>query len=164
MKKLQMTVICNRCRHPFRPDMHTKGPWLCPNCQAPNPNLRRHFRAIGGLCILGFLTTLTVLFICLRESCSTFQLALGAGLALLFLITVFVVYKTQTPWANPTVRNMLWTVFGLAFLLTVVAPLTLMKRLNLAPLLLHVVVFPYFFWVYGHARRSEPAAQQDAAS
>jgi len=91
-----------------------------------------------------------------------FTVVANTILAILFLIATMLVYKTQAPWTNAGIRSMIWTVYGLAVLLTVVVPLALERIFNMSPIILCVLVFPYLFWVSGHGKASGetgPAAQ-----
>ena len=154
MNDTHSTIKCKNCRDTFQPDMHTKGAWLCPNCQVKNPNLRLHYRSVAGLCILGFIVTAIAAVVAFRQAGMTVGIALSTAHAGLLLLTTVFVYRSQTPWADAPVRALLWTVFGLAVILSIVIPLVLAGVLNIAPLILYALAFPYLFWVDGHARRS----------
>lgn len=86
-----------------------------------------------------------------------FMLAGNTMVPILFLITTMVVYKAQSPWANAGIRALVFVVYSLAVLLAVVVPLALQGLLNMSPIILCVLVFPYLFWLDGHARLSETA-------
>ena len=79
MTDTSSTMKCKNCRQVFHPDLHTKGAWLCPNCQVKNPNLRRHYRSIAGLCILGFIVTAIAAVIGFRQAGMTVGAALSTA-------------------------------------------------------------------------------------
>ena len=157
MTNTHSTIRCKNCRHVFRPDMQASATWLCPNCQTKTPNLKRHYRAVAGLCCVGFVVTLVVLLQGFNQRVSVPILVGNTVVATLFLITTMLVYKAQSPWVNAGIRALIFLVYGLAVLLTVIVPLALEGILNMSPIILCALVFPYLFWVDGHARFSVPA-------
>jgi len=134
--------------------------WLCPNCQTTNPNLRRHYKAIAYFCGLGFLVTLIVLLEGVTQRVSIFMLVGNTIVAILFAVATGLVYRAQAPWNNARIRSLIWTIFGLAVILSVVVPFSLAGMLNMSPVVLCALVFPYLFWVDGHARRSGGAGSE----
>jgi len=154
MRNTQSSVKCKHCGHKFHPNMQGVEGWLCPNCQTKHPNLRRHYRAIAYLCGLGCLVTLIVLLQGFGQEIATVMLVGNTMMAILFAVTTGVVYRAQAPWNDAGIRSLIWTVFGLAVILSVVVPLSLSGTLNMSPIIVFALVFPYLFWVDGHARRS----------
>lgn len=155
------SIGCKNCRNTFQPDLQTKAAWLCPNCQVKNPNLRRHYRSVAGLCILGFLATAIAAVVHFRQAGMTVGIALSTAHAVLLLLATVFVYKSQAPWTDAPVRALLWTVFGLAVVLSIVIPFVLAGILNMAPIIAYALAFPYLFWVDGHARRSRTPGAAD---
>ena len=145
------TVKCRKCAKTFRPDMKTKGPWPCPACQAKNPNLKRHYRSVADLCILGLIVTAIIVAVRFSKAGLTLRVVLSAGHALLLLVTIVFVYKSKTPWTDGTAKALIWTVFGLALVFNVVIPLALAGRLNIPAIIVYALVFPYLFWLKSQA-------------
>jgi hypothetical protein len=131
--------------------MKTRGPWPCPSCQAKNPNLKRHYRSVADLCILGLIVTGIVVAVGLNKAGLTLGVMLSAGHAILLLVTIVFVYKSKTPWADSTAKALIWTVFGLALVFNVVLPLALAGTLNIPALIVYALVFPYLFWLNSQA-------------
>ena len=50
-------ALCGHCDKRYTPDADSRGAWVCPACSKKNPNLRRHYRSVADLCILGLIAT-----------------------------------------------------------------------------------------------------------
>lgn len=144
-------VKCKKCDNAFQPDMKTKGHWVCPSCQTKNPNLKRHYRSVADLCILGLLVTVVAVALGLGKAGMHLGLLLSAGHAVLLLVTIVLIYKSTAPWTDSTAKILIWTVFSLALVFNVVLPLALAGLLNIPAIILYALVFPYLFWLNAQA-------------
>jgi len=140
-------IKCKKCGMTFEPDMRTKGTWPCPGCQTKNPNLKRHYRSVADLCILGLAITLILIVVWIKDAGLNFRVLLAAADAVLLLVTIVFVYKSKAPWADNKAKTLIWVVFGVALLVNVAVPLILIGQLNIPALIIYAVVFPYLFWL-----------------
>ncbi len=150
-------IKCKKCRNAFQPEMKTKKTWQCPSCQAKNPNLKRHYRSVADLCILGLIVVAIRFWFGFSEDSLNFGVILSAGQAILLLVTVLFVYKSKAPWADSVVKVLIWTVFGLALLFNVVIPLVFFGWLNIPACIVYALVFPYLFWLNSLASKCTAA-------
>ncbi|MDA1106648.1 MAG: hypothetical protein O2855_08690 [Planctomycetota bacterium] len=151
MNKTAPTIKCKKCDNTFQPDMKTKGPWLCPACQAKNPNLKRHYRSVADLCILGLIVTAIVVAVGFSKAGLNLGVILAAAHAVLLLVTIVFIYKSNTPWTDGTAKALIWAVFGLALVFNVVLPLVLSGTLNIPAIVVYALVFPYLIWLNSQA-------------
>jgi hypothetical protein len=143
--ELNMPVIlCGKCRRRFEPDLQTRGPWICPHCRAKNANLKRHYRAIADLCILGLCGFAAFLYFG-TVRLNLFSVLFAAD-AVLLLVTTVAIFKSRAPWASATVQFLIWATFVIAFLFNVGIPL-FSGRLVISPLVIYAMIFPYLFWL-----------------
>lgn len=154
-------IKCKKCGFVFEPDLSTKGTWPCPSCRTKNPNLKRHYRSVADLCILGLIFTLVVVVIGFRNAGPNLGLFLSAGHAAILLVTIVFVYKSKTPWADPSAKTLIWIVFGLALLFNVVLPLVLTGTTNIPAIVIYAVVFPYLFWLNSQAGKCTASSTVD---
>jgi hypothetical protein len=147
MSQANPSIKCKKCGRTFEPDVKTKGTWPCPGCQAKNPNLKRHYRSVADLCVLGLIITLVVVVVGVTNSGLNLGVLMSAAHAVLLLVTIIFVYKSKNPWADSTAKTLIWIVFGTALLFNVVIPLLLAGRLNIPAIIVYTVVFPYLFWL-----------------
>ena len=143
----------------FEPDVKTKGTWPCPSCQTKNPNLKRHYRSVADLFILGLIITLLDVAFGVKSAGLNLGVLLLAAHAILLLVTIVFVYKSKTPWADSTAKTLIWVVFGLALLSNVASRLMLAGRLNIPAIIAFAVVFSYLLWLNvqaGKCTASEP--------
>lgn len=145
------TIKCKKCNNIFPPDMQTKSPWVCPSCQMKNPNLKRHYRSVADLCILGLIVTAIVFAVGFSKAGLTLGVLVSAGHAVLLLVTIVFVYKSKTPWTDGVAKALIWTVFGLALVFNVVLPLVVSGWLNIPVIAVYALVFPYLFWLNSQA-------------
>jgi hypothetical protein len=140
-------ILCRTCRAPFDADPATRGAWQCPNCHAKNPNLRRHYRGIGNLCILALVV------LAISAALGGFSLELSVGLvligveALLLLLANVMFFKLKTAWPSATARRLIWALFVSAFLLSVGVPLS-GGLICIPAIAVYAIVFPYLFWLH----------------
>ena len=155
MINAQPVIKCKKCGTPFKPDMKAKEAWPCPSCQAKNPNLKRHYRSVADLCVLGLIATAAVVAVRLSRAGLNLSVVLTAGQGVLLLVTIVFVYRSQSPWTDRTAKTLIWSVFSLAFLSNVLAPFVLIG-LRCLPvvipfLVVYAVVFSYLFWLRSQA-------------
>lgn len=151
MNGINPVIKCKKCGNVFEPDMKTRGVWKCPLCLAQNPNLKRHYRSVADLFILGLIFTgsaIAVGFAAVGLSLGVILLSLHS---LLLLTGILCVYRSATPWTDRTVKTLIWVVFGLAALINLVLPLVLYGRLNTISLAIYAIIFPYLFWLHAPA-------------
>jgi len=148
-----VAIKCKKCRNLFQPDMKTKGPWRCPSCEAKNPNLKRHYRSVADLCILGLIVTVVFVVVGFRESGLTLGAVLSAAHGVLLLVTIVFVYKSKTPWTDTGAKTLIWIVFSLVFAFNVLLPLVVAGMLNLPAMIVSAVVFPYLLWLNSQANK-----------
>lgn len=147
------TINCKKCGNTFQPDMKTRGTWPCPSCRAKNPNLKRHYRSVADLCILGLVVTIIFVAVALSNAGPNLGVILSVGHAVLLLIAIVFVYKSKSPWADGTVKTLIWTVFGLALLFNVVIPFAFGGTLIVPAIIVYAFVFPYLFWLNAQANK-----------
>lgn len=144
-------VKCRKCNNTFQPNMDTKGPWICPSCQSKNPNLKRHYRSVADLCILGLIITAIAIAVGFSQVGLSLGVILSAGHAILLLVTIVFVYKSKVPWADSTAKILIWTVFSLALVFNVLLPLVFTRSVNIPAIVVYALVFPYLFWLNSQA-------------
>ena len=147
------SIKCKECGSIFQPDLKTRRAWMCPQCNAKNPNLRRHYRSVADLCILGLIATIIVVLFEHHEVGVSAGVVLGAASAILLLVTNLVIYKSKAPWANRAAKALIWMVFGSAFLGNLVVPLLLRGSVLIGFVAVYAIVFPYLFWLNSQANR-----------
>ena len=146
-------IKCKKCGSTFEPDVKAKKAWLCPSCQAKNPNLKRHYRSVADVCILGLIGTVIFVAIMYARSGLSLGAVLAAAQGMLLLATIVLVYRSKTPWADSRAKNLIWMVFGLALLFNGVVPLVRAGKLNIPFLIVYAIIFPYLFWLNAQARK-----------
>lgn len=147
------SIKCKKCGNAFQPNMKTTETWPRPSCKAKNPNLKRHYRSVADLFILGLIVTAIVIAVGFSEAGLNLGMILSTGHAILLLVTIVFVYKSKTPWADSAAKALIWTVFGCALLFNVMIPLALAGRLNIPAIIVYALVFPYLFWLNSQARK-----------
>jgi hypothetical protein len=150
---ITVSINCKNCGSMFQPDVKTKRAWLCPSCQAKNPNLKRHYRSVADLCILGLIVTIIFLIVAFNSAGLNGGMILPAAHAVLLLVTIVFVYKSKAPWIDRAAKTLIWTVFGLALLFNVVVPLLLTGMQNIPFLIVYGVIFSYLFWLNSQANQ-----------
>jgi hypothetical protein len=153
MSDSDLAIKCKKCGGTFQPDMKTKGAWSCPNCHAKNSNLKRHYRSVADLCILGLIATVIFLLIGFNKRGLDLGVVLSTAHAILLLVTIVFVYKSKAPWKDATAKTLIWVVFCLALLFNVVVPLLTIGILNIPALVIYAIVFPYLFWLNAQASK-----------
>jgi hypothetical protein len=159
MSQTNPAIRCRKCGTTFEPDVKTNGTWPCPSCQTKNPNLKRHYRSVADVCILGLIFTLLVVVFDVTNAGLNLGVLLSAAHAVLLLVTIVLVYKSKTPWADSTAKTLIWVALGLPLLFKVATPLMLGGRLNISRIIVPAVVFLYVFWLNmqaGKCTASEP--------
>jgi predicted RNA-binding Zn-ribbon protein involved in translation (DUF1610 family) len=159
MRSTPASVTCISCRRLFEADGRSLRPWACPHCGKKNTNLRRHYRSLATLLVLGLFWNLMVMFNMFRRDATGWPELLVAGFFFLpFLVTTVVILSTRTPWSSTPAKVLLWFVFGLAFvahvmplLLQPAAPGSLYVALLLAAF--YALVFSYLMWLGRKAKQ-----------
>ena len=155
-----IVIRCTKCGETFAPDLKIKkDPWFCTHCKAKNPNLRRLYRGIADVFVLGLVLTLVFLGVNVNAPGPR---ALPTVLSLFWIVflifSIVRVYRAEAPWLDPVARTLLWLVFVLAFGLNVALPLALRGREALpgvvARLVVYCVVVAYVLWLLKVTRRA----------
>jgi hypothetical protein len=131
----------------------TRRAWRCPSCQANNPNLKRHYRSVADLCILGLIFTIILAAVRFNEQGVDFGLIASATHTVLLLVTIILVYKSKAPWKDTPAKTLIWVVFGLAVLFNVLIPLLFAGMLLIPLIIVYAIIFPYLFWLNSQATR-----------
>jgi len=161
MSDMGPMIKCKKCGNTFHPDMKTREAWPCPSCQAKNPNLKRHYRSVADLCILGLIVTAIVVVVGFGKGGVNLGVILSAAHAILLLVTIVLVYKSKTPWVDSVAKALIWVVFGLALFFNVLLPLALAGRLNIPFIIVYALVFPYLFWLNSQAGKCTASGQPE---
>jgi hypothetical protein len=162
------SIKCKKCGNTFQPDVKTKGPWVCPGCLGKNPNLKRLYRSVADVCILGLIVTVLVIAVRINERRVDFGVILAAAHSVLLLVTIVSVYRSETPWKDTTARILLWTVFGLALLFNLLIPLLFVglfvvfdvvlpplfvETLVVPASIVYLIIFAYLVWLNSQANK-----------
>jgi len=158
MGQASPTIKCRKCGATFEPDMKSKEKWSCPSCQTKNPNLKRHYRSVADLCILGLVLGLIIVAVRIKDAGLNVPVLLFFADSALLLLTIVAVYRSRAPWADSRVKLLIWITFGVALLGNVVVPLILSGRLNLIAVILYTVIFAYLLWLNAQAAKCTPSA------
>ena len=151
--KASVTIKCKKCGNAFQPHVKTKGPWRCPSCEAKNPNLKRHYRSVADVCILGLIATAVIVTLGFKDRGLALDVVLSAAHGVLLLVTIVTDYKSKTPWTDTVAKSLIWIVFSLAVVFNVVLLLVVAGKLNLPAIIIYAVVFPYLFWLDSQANK-----------
>ncbi len=158
-------IRCRGCRGTFVPDLKKRGTWDCPQCGAPNANLRRHYKSVADVCILWLAYSIVVIGLTLsRQAMGTAWILLSLFHAVLLLIIIVSVYRTPAAWLKTRIRTLIWIVFTSALffrLLTVIlwivggsaAAATVLIGL-VTSLVVPGAVFAYLFWLRSATKKS----------
>lgn len=156
-------IRCKHCLVEFQPDMKTRLAWKCPACGKKNPNLKRHYRSLADLCILGVLfggVALAALFN--QPDQMLAKTFLGAHIGLLLTAVIFV-YKSKAAWVDSTAKYLVWFVYALAFTLNVVLPLVFGNPATVVLVPIYAIIFTYLVWLERQAWRCSAEATFRAA-
>ena len=137
-------IRCRKCECIFSPEMK-KRTWACPACQTKNPNLKRHYRYLADLCILGFIISTSMITINFGKI-QNFITAQSAAHSLLFLIAIVLIYKSKAPWIDSVAKTLRWTVFGFVLYLSVVFLLASPEILTHVIIVVSLMLL-YLFWL-----------------
>ncbi|HXY37267.1 MAG TPA: hypothetical protein VEI07_23770 [Planctomycetaceae bacterium] len=146
-------VSCQKCCQGFEPDPITRGHWVCPHCGKKNANLRRHYRAIADLCVIGLILSCAGFFFARGQFEFNLASVLLGPYCLLLLTTIIAIYRSQAPWASATIWCLVWAVFIVAFSFNVALQLA-RGRISVVALCIYALLFPYFFWLQWRASRA----------
>lgn len=150
-------IKCRKCGNAFAPDMKAKETWPCPSCQAKNPNLKRHYRSVADLCILGLIASAAIVAVRFSQAGMNLGVVLSAAQGVLLLVTIVFVYKSKTPWTDRAAKAFVWSVFCTASFLNVIVPLVLIGVRSLPFVLpfafVYAIIFSYLFWLHSQARK-----------
>ena len=146
MTPISVTIACKKCRQVFAPDVKTRKAWRCGACNAKNPNLRRHYRSVADLMILGLLLTVIVVAVVATTKGVTFGVALMCLHSIVLLTSIVVIYRAATPWMDRTANVLMWMVFIIAFTANIVLPYLAYRRIG-GPIIVYALLFSYLFWL-----------------
>jgi hypothetical protein len=152
-------ITCKHCAEVFLPDLKTRGPWVCPYCERKNPNLRRHYRSVADVMIIGLMIGGGKLAFQWADSngpfLSRFSIAdLVQAMHLLILFSaVIAIYRSKTPWANNTIKALIWVIYGATFLANMGFSVLVGLHLTAMLLLAYIPLFTYLLWLHVQARK-----------
>jgi hypothetical protein len=147
MSRIPITVRCKSCATSYSPDLKTNRSWACPQCRCANPNLRRHYRSVADLCILGLIATGLHIAIQVRQAGFDRHAAVNTAQAAFLLVTILAVYLSPAPWNSTVARSLIWLVFSLALFGNIGVPLLRGTGINIPIVVIEGVVFAYLFWL-----------------
>ena len=157
VNEVNILVRCKKCYGRFTPDIKTRKPWICSNCGKKNPNLKRHYRSVADVFILGLISTVIFWWISLDLNANKmlvdvimFSRAMHVVLLLLGIISL---YRSKTPWAEPRIKFLIWLIFGSAFLFNVAFPLFRNGQLNILYIVVLIPVYIYLTWLQYQASK-----------
>ncbi len=146
-------IRCKKCGATFEPDVMCHKVWMCPSCHAKNPNLKRHYRSVADVCILGFVATVVFLIFSVKERGIDVGIVLSSAHAVLLLVTIIWVYKSNASWKDAVAKTLIWTVFVLTLSFNAVIFLLFAGWLSIPILLVYAIVFSYLFWLQRQANK-----------
>jgi len=162
-----IVVRCTKCGGTFAPDLKLrKDPWYCIHCEAKNPNLRRLFRGVADVFIVGLI--LTVIFFPAHlstQGLGALRTWISAFWIVFLLVCIIRIYRSRTPWLDPVSRTLVWLVFVLAFALNVVLPLLQggdALALVVPAFIVYLIVFAYVLWLLRATRRARVVQSEEA--
>ncbi len=147
------TIACKNCHQSFTPDMKTRHEWVCPHCQAKNPNLKRHYRSVADLYILWLIFSFIAVTIRFHSDGLNFIVLFSLVFMVLLATAIVIVYKSKTPWADSRVQIIIWLAFGVSLLFRLLAILGMLisHQLNTAYLIgfsiPYTAIFLYLLWL-----------------
>jgi hypothetical protein len=149
----EIRIKCRKCGGTFAPDLRIKGCWPCPTCPEKNPNLKRHYRSVADLCILGLIFGGVWVFVGFNKRGLDLGIVLTAADMILLLVTIIFIYKSRSPWTDVPAKTLIWVVFGFALLSNVGTAATFGRKLSIGVLAIYAVVFSYLFWLNAQASK-----------
>jgi len=156
----EVVVRCAACSKTFAPDLKLKtDPWYCPHCEAKNPNLRRLYRGVADVFILGLFFALVFFVRRLSQLGPAAPRTWISGFWILFLLFgVIRIYRAKAPWRDGVARTLIWLVFVLVFILNVIVRLFFLSSQDVALVIgsaiVYGIVFIYILWVLKVSRRA----------
>jgi len=147
MKKIQ--VKCKKCGDIFIPDLNTRGYyWNCQKCNAKIPNLRRHYRFIADVCIIGLISSILGVGLSWYQQSEQLVCIITLGILkiMLLLITIISIYSAKMPWQSSKINALIWTIFGVSVFFDLLAPylIIVMGAENIPFLNFFLYFFLYF--------------------
>jgi len=110
------SIRCKKCSNVFQPDMKTRGVWSCPECHGKNPNLKRHYRSVADLFIIGLIVAVIYTISQFNKAGFTSGTVLWGIQSILLLVTIIMIYRYSAPWTVKTIRLFIWIVYCCAML------------------------------------------------
>ena len=154
-----VSIKCKKCNQDFQPDAKTRGYWICPNCQAKNPNLKRHYRSVADLYILWLIFSGTFLFVHFKSAGLDGNAIFTFSFLVLLVVTIAFISKSKEPWNDKIAKVLIWLVFGisLAYKLLQVAGMLLTNKMNIpftiSFVLVYSAIFIYLLWLHLQASK-----------
>jgi hypothetical protein len=146
-------VKCKKCAAVYSPEMSGKGPWVCPQCQKENPNLKRLYRSVADLYILGLIATGVILALLLPEQGLDLSTGLQAAQGALLLVAIVIIYRSRVPWTDGVAKAFVWIPLLVAAFLNVALPLLLGAPVAIGYLVVYPIIFIYLLQLSYHARK-----------
>lgn len=145
----EIQVKCRLCRSMYTPDLKTNKAWMCPNCQGKNPNLKRHYRSVADVCILGLISTVLLLYAELARGRIGLGSILGLVHAVFLLATIICTYRSVAPWIEESVKILIVVVFGVASLTNIGFLLVLTPWVFSVPVAgVYAIIWAFLLWLW----------------
>lgn len=159
MSDAPILINCKKCGESFAPDFKTRGDWICPKCQCKNSNLKRHYRSVADLYILWFIFSVVVLLVYVNSVGFDFGAIVRIPFVILLLVTIMMIYKSESPWTNKTAKILIWSSFGVSVMFKAIQTVQLLLADKFTILFLlgfgivHVTIFIYLLWLHCQAKK-----------
>jgi len=143
----EVSVRCGKCKNIFTPDLKTNRPWICPMCNTKNPNLKRHYRSVANVCILGLIFEVLLIVAVFRNSELSIGFFLGILQCMLLISVITFIYSSKMPWMDPTLKAIIWLFFGITGLSNIIFLRMVFPPIALSALIAYLIVFLYLAWL-----------------
>jgi len=150
----QILITCRNCGKTFEPNLSSRKAWKCKHCNTKNPNLKRHWRSLASLCVLGLFITGIFLFMEIGLGGFKIRTITLVIQALLLITTIIFVYKSPAPWLDFTAKLLIWIVFGLAIVFNVALPAAHHAKIDPLVAGFSIVVILYLAWLEWQSRKA----------
>jgi hypothetical protein len=149
----EIRVRCRSCQKTYAPGLRSNKSWICPNCQSVNPNLKRHYRSVADVCILGFIAGVLLLYAGLVQGRTGLVWILLLVDAQLLLVTTILTYMSRAPWADKSVKVMIVVVFGIAAVVNIGFFGAISWMIGLLAAGLYAIIWAFLLWLWIQTKR-----------
>ena len=160
MNAVSTWIRCRKCPTKFQPDLKSSRLWQCPHCEATIPNLKRHWRSVADVCILGLIFTSLFAVPHIR--------AHGIDLAgfwfivhcVLLLLVIFLIYRAEAPWTHTAAKVLAWIVFIKVTVSNALIPLIQGQVFAIPLLIVYFIVIVFLLWLSMQTARYSATAPE----